>query len=42
MEKDTISLQVVLQKTLIKRSKKLLGKIGTNLKAHGVPSKDYF
>lgn len=42
MEKDAISLQVVLQKRLIKRSKKLLGKIGKNFKAHSVPLKDYF
>lgn len=42
MEKDTISLQVVLQKRLTKRSKKLLGKIGKNFKAHSVPLKDYF
>lgn len=42
MEKDTISLQLVLPKRLIKRSKELLGKIGTNIKAHTVPLKDYF
>lgn len=42
MGKDTVSLQLVLPKRLIKRSKKLLGKIGTNIKAHTVPLKDYF
>lgn len=42
MEKGTISLQLVLPKRLIKRSKKLLGKVRTNIKAHTVRLKDYF
>lgn len=42
MEKDTVSLHLVFPKRLNKRGKKLLGKIGTNIKAHAVPLKDYF